>query len=316
MTVLAEAIEAYALAESVIPERFRVSCPPMRRFSKALHRLARQLGDEASLPLWEGLVGSAKAVRWRAGAEALPFDAPTCGAREPLAVLRKQAGRLESLVDGERRAVLRTLMHAAEELAEEGNEALSSALIECLRDGDPEDTCVVTSRGRAASALETWLRENSLGMPVLKPRDFMTGRHWDFAVVVGPAEWFPAQMFTCPHASAITVIHYAHIQDLERIKGVFGGSATAPLSVTIRGSAQEVATDDDADDPAAADDTASDQAPQPAWDAILRHAAPGTGEHSDYSVQARLLVLAAGQGLWLPVDATSIRGLAGVSWLA
>src|SRR5205085_375010 len=73
---------------------------------------------------------------------------------------------------------------------DDDNLALSAAIIDTLTDGDPADTCVVAVGSRAGRSLSAWLESQQVTCPVLMPRDFISGRAWDFAVVVGAAEWF------------------------------------------------------------------------------------------------------------------------------
>jgi hypothetical protein len=234
MSLFEAATSAYELAQTVQPERYRVSNPAMRRYSKAVQALVRSLRDEATLPLWETLVNSAKAARWRAAAEAIPLSAPGNGARSALEEVLVQATRLEQIVDLGLVGHLRSLRDSAVKLFEEDNASLAQALLTCVADGDPEDTCLVSCRGRTASVTSEWLTEQRLPRPVLTPRDFLRGKRWDFAVVVGPSDWYPSHMFTCPNASAMTLVHYSHVQDSQRVRGLFGAAATMPIAVSIR----------------------------------------------------------------------------------
>jgi hypothetical protein len=311
MTLLQETLRTYALAKDVQPERYRVDCAPAHRFSFALNALTRSLGDEAENPLWELVLASGRAARWRAGAEGIPFDAPSSGAREPLNILMGRATALAELVEGEAQHILQQLGEAAAAVLGENNTALSTAILQCLQDGDPKDTCVIASNGRTAQAIAGWLAACGLALPVLKPRDFMTGRRWDFAVVVGAADWFPGQMFTCPRAEALTLVHHAHLKDSANVEGIFERFATVPLAVRVRdpqpwtgkppdlGQATSLAADEV--------DSAAAQSPQPQWSGMTQQVPrAAVGEEQ---VEARLVVLGAGYGMWLPIDAVSIRGL-------
>ncbi len=304
MTLLSTALTAYDLAQAVQPERCRVTSAPMRRYSKIVQALVRCLGQEATLPLWESLVGSAKAARWRASAEAVPFSWAGSSARPALEEVIRQANRLDRLVDADPAAWLQALAKAAADLVEEDNAALADALLTCLSDGDPDDTCVVSCRGRSAVVTSNWLRQQGVTVPVLTPRDFLRGRGWDFAVVVGPSDWYPSRLITCPSASAVTLIHYAHIRDSERVCGVFGTLATTPIAVRIR---DDGVAERDGND--SLQESAVEQLPQPQWSALVQQAAPRTATPDEYKVAARLLAMVGESGLWLPVDATSIRGL-------
>lgn len=310
MTLLQDTLEAYALAEDVQPERYRVDCPPAHHFSFALNTLTRTLADETENSLWDTVLGSGRAARWRAGAEGIPFDAPSSGAREPLEALIGRADSLSALVEGQTQRLLQRLAEAAAGMLEENNSALASAILQCLADGDPDDTCAIAVNGRTAHAISAWLNSRGLEFPVMKPRDFMTGRRWDFAVVVGAADWFPGQMFTCPRAKALTLVHHAHLKDAEQVEGAFERFATVPFSVRVKDpqpwtrSVPDLGSGSPAEDDS---DRAAALSPAPPWSALTQQI-PRVGTGDD-QVLARLLVLGAGYGLWLPVEAMSIRGL-------
>ena len=271
MSLLETAASAYELAQTVQPERYLVRSPAMRRYSKAVQGLVRSLGDEAGLPLWETLISSAKAARWRAGAEAIPLSAAEGGARLALGEVVAQSTRLEQVVDYSLVAQLRNLRRAATDLFEEDNASMAQALLTCLADGDPDDTCVISCRGRTALVTREWLGEQGLPRPVLTPRDFR-GKRWDFAVVVGPSDWYPSHIFTCPNASAMTLVHYSHLQDSQRVRGLFGSAATTPIAVTIR--SEPITRESDDNDEDQFEEAVVEQPPQPEWSVLVNQATP------------------------------------------
>ena len=306
--MLSSAIEAYAVVSTVQPERFRVSCAPAKGFSRALSAVTRSLGDEIASPMWELVLSSARAARWRAGAEGVPFDAPTSGAREPLTALLAAVARLEGLVDGHERAALQKLTNAAKKYLEENNRALAGAVLACVRDGDPADTCVIGGNQRTVRAIAGWLKQQQVTAPVVTPREFVTGRRWDFAVVVGASDWFPSQTFTCSRAETITLVHHAHLLDSSEVQGIFESYATVPLAIHLReGPAPQ--QNDEGSDPE--DESAEEQTLQPHWPSLIRQALPDDQHESTVAerVEARLVVLADGYGVWIPVDAVAVRGL-------
>lgn len=308
MTLIWEAASAYELAALVQPERRAVPSDEACQYSRALNRLTRVLGTEAAEPTWEPIIQRARAARWRAGAEAVPFDAPMSGAVEPLRNLPDQLRSLSGLVDREVSRSAQDLADRAEAWLPECNRALSNALLNLIGLGDPHETCVVASNGRSAAVLQEWLASAGVRVSVLKPRDFMRGRFWDFAIVVGATDWFPSQMFTCPRASALTVLHFAHLADSATITGVFGSYASAPIRTVVRG---DKCGQPCTGDTALEEDSAREQSPAPQWPTLIADAMARTDRtdvHED-TITARLVVLAGGYGLWLPVDATSIRGL-------
>jgi hypothetical protein len=299
--------DAYSLATDVSPERYRVVCPEARRFSRALSALLSVLGEDAMNPLWEAVVGTARAARWRSAAEGIPFNAPESGADEPLTLLMEAGRALDGLVEARQESALQKLLSCASKLRAENNEALAAAILATVRDGDPRDTCVVAVSRKNALALSGWLSGQSVGIPALMPREFMGGRRWDFAVVVGAGDWFPGQMFTCPRAEAITLVHYAHLRDSKKFWGIFGSFATVTLAVDVREDPTPVGEDDDE----APDELAAEQVPEPPWPALLQQAVAQSGpdEPTEERLPSRLVVLAQGFGLWLPIDAVRIRGL-------
>lgn len=306
MTFLEAATTAYELAQAVQPQRHRVSSAVMREYSKAVQALIRALGDEVSLPLWEALVNSAKAARWRAAAEATPLSAPGARGRSALDEVVAETTRLEPIVDLGLVKHLRRVRDSANELCEEDNASLAQALLTCIADGDPETTCVVSCRGRTAIVTREWLTGQGRPRPVLTPRDFLRGQRWDLAVVVGPSDWYPSHMFTCPNASAMTLVHYSHVQDSQTVRGLFGAAATTPIAVSIRSDNCVEQADKDHD---RYQEGAVEQLPQPEWSFLVEQATPRNAQPGEFQVAARLLALAGGIGLWLPLDATSIRGV-------
>ncbi|MGY1696811.1 hypothetical protein ACI780_18085 [Geodermatophilus sp. SYSU D00814] len=307
MTALQHALADYRLAAEASIERYRISCPPARAFSQATARLSRLLTDEGATAAGEQVLASARSARWRAGTEAVPFDAAGSTARTKLLAVIDGADGLADLVDEDLQMALRALSHAGQDLLMENNQTLSEAVLQSLEDGDPTETCAVVTDTRARQAAEIWLRHIGAAFPVLRPRDLMNFHRWDFAVVIGASDWYPGWLFTCPRATQLTLVHHAHLRDAEYVSGIFGPLATVPLSVRIHG---EKAEDPGGgpEDPQA--DVAAEQQPQPAWPELLREANAHTDEATgEERVTARLLVLSGGHGLWLPLDAKSIRGL-------
>jgi len=147
-------------------------------------------------------------------------------------------------------------------------------------------------------------------VPVLSPREFMTGRHFDFAVVVGAGEWFPPQLLTCPRAAAITLMHYAHIRDAASFSGIFSDYASVPLRINIHDPVGMPKLPDTSGADDTSMDSAVEQLPTASWDALLASAVgDDRAPVSEERVPSRLLALAENYGMWLPVDAQTVRGL-------
>lgn len=301
MSSILEADAFYRTARRPSASRWAIDDACSARFARALRALLRDLQEEASSPAWEPLISAARAVCWRGARDPIPFESMHSTVSEPFAELLDRARELAGSQDERRGQLLEELATAASAYRDSGNVTYSQAILECLRSGDPENTCVAVARHRLVSPVSGWLREAGHRAPVLGPREFQEAtRVWDLAILPGAGDWFPPHMLLSARAEEITIVHPRWVRDSTRFYGVFGELATRAVSVTVREPRSR--NEPDLELPA------RELVPQPDWSLVAasasRLAAPG-----QLTEPCKLLVLGGGYAIWLPVGAHRIRGL-------
>jgi hypothetical protein len=304
MSLIIEADGFYRTSALIDPERYAIPDRNASVFSRALTKLSRDLGENASDRPWDQVIAAARAVRWRGATEPVPFHFTFSGAAQPFAELLKLAAPLAGTLEPYRQELLDELLQAAVAYLESRNEKFSNGVRECLHDGEPGRTCLIVVGNRAAASVEAWFTEVGENCRVLVPRAFMAGhRVWDLAIIAGAGAWLPPQLLTTPRADQMTLVHQDWIRDSRRFDGVFGEYATVRIRATVREPRQAA--------PALEAELEAEEAaelpPRPDWSAVaasIPSAAPG-----DDLVEARLAVLSGGYGVLLPVGGDRIRGL-------
>jgi hypothetical protein len=285
------------------PDRTVVADPMGQRFDHKLAALWRHLGESSTAPVWQAVLGSARALRWRAAVEPVPLHEPASGAAHALADLLYSAGAMRHAISDESARLLNALVSSASEMGAQHGNPLPQAVESALEVSDPAGTCLVLVNRRTAHITAQWLGERWPGFACVTPREYLGGRLWDEAILVGAAAWFPEQVFTAPRAGHAELVVPSWVRDHAHVAGLFGGLADRPLVVSFR---------DRYEGTVEARDSRPEDQLVPAERLLLAPQwSPEQEPDADVpeAVEVRRILLGGGYAVYLETDADRIRGL-------
>lgn len=272
---------------------------PGDRLNSAVWQLNLLARDEP-FGIWDDLLGSAKALRWRRLTQPRPVDHdfPTeSGAADTL----DEISRLRGAVGVSAQRMLDELAEATKALTLDDS-AVGPALLGLLEEATPEDCVVIAANGAAAAGLENWLRpigfEVKTAVQMIREQRFIGAGY-----AVGPPRVFPASMTSAPMVETLNYVFPSWFTDRSLPRSVLASRAEGVITIRSRvfeiGEETEaiVATIDRIDE--------SDLLPQASWippDTSPRE--PGKDE-----VAARIVLLSGGYRIWLDDDGERIRAV-------
>ena len=289
----------YAAAASMIHHGaaiFAVSDPAGAQLNAAIRRTLFVLGDERS-EVWNDVLQTATVLRWRRMVQPQPMRFQK---QQPLIDdIVWQAKRLRNLVnDG---ALLDLLAEAAVAVGETDS-PLGSVLLESIKEVGPEACIVVAGNGAARAGLASWLDE--VGATVLVPSelDNVSGVI-EISYVVAPPMFMPPSVVTAPTTPEITFVMPTWFSNRSVPSSTLGVHAEA--QIVVKTTVHQVGDATEPDTVIVDDEEFSDvYFPQPVWG----KRSSGDREPTSDEVEARKILLAGGQGLWLD-DGDRIRSL-------
>lgn len=289
----------YVAAGSVIHQGisiFAVGDPAGAQLNAAIRRALFVLGDERG-EVWNGVLQAANALRWRRMTQPQPLEFQ---AQQPLIDdIVRQAKRLRNLVsDG---ALLDLLAEAALAVGETVS-PLGSVLLESIQEVGPEACIVVASRGAARAGLAAWLDE--VGATVLVPSELDTvGETIESSYIVAPPTFMPSSLVTAPVTPEVTFLMPAWFGNRSVPSSTFGVHAEG--QIVVKTNVHQVGDTTEPETGIVADEEIADvYFPQPTWGARTSDDREPTSDE----MEARKVLLAGGQGLWLD-DGDRIRSL-------
>jgi len=203
-------------------------------------------------------------------------------------------GRVDTAVLG----MLHKVIAAGDELEAAADE-LADQIVTSARDGLRATTCVVLVGTAARQATESALAAQLPGVRFLVPRQFLGGRVWDRAVILGISAWFLDELFTAPRCGELILVHHRWLRDRREVPGLFAGIGAESLDVELP---RQVETRIDRVDVRPPVDGVDWASIEPVG------GKPQDNDPSD-DVPAHLVLLAGGFGFYLDQDADTIRGL-------
>ena len=294
---------AAAASAGYRPDRTVVADPAGQRLDQRLAALRHHLGEASIAPVWQAVLGPARALRWRAAVEPVPLDAPSSGAARALEDLSDSARTVRHAISEEGVRLLDALVSAARELGAVDGNPLSEAVGVGVEASDPATTCVVLVNRRTSHIAAQWLDERWPGFACVTPREYLGVRLWDEAIFIGAAAWFPGQAFTARRAGHVEVVRPSWVRDHAQADGLLGDLADQPLIVSFRernlgaGATSGIGPGDRLA-PAESLLLAPQWSPQPEPAAEIAEV-----------IEAHQILLGGGYSVYLETDADRIRGL-------
>lgn len=299
MSRVRDVARRYEAAGSVIHQGvsiFAVGDPAGAQLNAAIRRTLYSLGDERS-EVWNGVLQTANMLRWRRMTQPQPTQFQT---QHPLIDdIVRQAKRLRNLVsDG---ALLDLLAESAVAVGEAAS-PLGLVLLESIQEVGPEACIVVASNRAARAGLASWLDE--FGATVLVPSELDTvGEAVESSYIVAPPTFMPPSVVTAPVTPEVTFLMPAWFGNRSVTSSTLGVHAEGQM--VVKTTVHQVGDTTEPDTAIVADEEIADvYFPQPAWGA---HSS-GDREPTSDEMEARKILLAGGQGLWLD-DGDRIRSL-------
>ena len=277
-----------------------VGDPPGARVNAAVRQLLLLARDDAS-GLWDGVLGPAKALRWRMLTQPQPFEfgsAVRTAADEVVA----EAGRLRPAIGPPAQQALDELAAASEAVAA-ADPIAGCALLASIKEATAGGCVVIAVSGAATVGLESWL--GPLGFRVRSISQLIREQLFaESAYAVGPPRFFPASLVNAPMTETVNFVFPAWFGDRSLPRSVL--AARAEGAVVITGTAFPIG---DVTEPveSTSDDVVDETEllPQISWippDAAPRE--PGADE-----VAARRVLLSGGYSMWLDDDGEWIRAV-------
>jgi hypothetical protein len=265
-----------------------------------LNTIARELlaaHREDGPGLWDDLVGSVKAFRWRMATQPQPIDRNPA-LRDAAFQVTHHATRLRGAVAND--ALLSELSEAAAEVVK-SDPPLGALLCESISEVGSDECVVVAASAPARQGLLDWLGE--CGVRVLTVGELERSMiKVDQAYIVGPPRFFRPSLVTAPLTSSVSFLVPAWFGDRSIPRSAIAAYADGAIRVRARViSAGNSPENDAATSPAEPEE---DFLPQAVWgERKSEHREPTFDE-----VEARKILLSGNFAIWLD-DGERIRTL-------
>jgi len=301
MNRIAALNERYAAIDQLIRDGatvVSVADPLGGRLDKAVRRL--QVTAQQDGPgLWDELLGSAKALRWRRLSQPQPISHNPAVRDGSLDVLERAGGLRGAVSDA---SAIDDLIEVAAEVARV-NSPVGDALLELLGQMPGGGSAVVAAGRAAQAAMERWLGPRSEVMVLtvgdVNRRPPTVSR----ILAIGPPRFLDRSLVTAPVSGDLSFLVPSWFGDKQMPRSAFARYAEGSIRVETRvvemGDNGEEALPHDT---AESDVVEDDYLPQPAWSEPEDPGREPTGDE----VLARKLLLAGGLAIWLD-DGDRIR---------
>lgn len=299
MTRIHDVARRYEAAASLMHHGssiFAVGDPAGAQLNAAIRRTLFVLGDDRS-EVWSDVLEAAIALRWRRMTQPQPKVFQTN--QHMIDVIVRQAKTLRNLVsDGS----LLDLIAAGAVAVGETDSPVGAILLESIQEVGPRECVVVASNGAARAGLASWLDE--VGATVLVPSELAAvDPIIETSYVIGPPMFMPSSVVTAPATPEVTFLMPDWFANRSMPSSTLGVHAEG--QIVVKTSVHQIGESTEPDT-AVGDDEEIDDVyfPQPLWGTR----ASGDREPACDEVEARKILLAGGQGLWLD-DGDRIRSL-------
>lgn len=287
-----DATELYEAAGDLQLDRVCVRDDPFQTFSMAVRELQSRLGEDATDSYWRPVLRRLRRARWELATVPLPFRHPAFEIEEAAAWLIEQL-RDCSRVFPAHAAAAGEITNLLSGLGSSESDPLGTAVRDLAL---PERSILLLQNARYGPAVGENLAR-PLGLAVLTSAQLTGSRVYPAAAVIGPASWFPRQVFAAPKARQIRVVQFAWLSDPPVDARIFAGSEMGAaggsfLSEHGGGTSQGAGL------------ASAELLPVTDWAAI----AAGTGGSADGreerpdAVKAYLLLLASEQAVYLEAE--------------
>jgi hypothetical protein len=283
-----------ALAQGMV-EIVVVADPAGARWDVLTRRLLDACNGEGE-SIWADLAEASNGLRWRRATQPQPLAANPLlrAAAEQVIVLAVQ---LRGAVSDE--AVLEEVEQAAVSLLE-SDSPVGDHVLRSVNEVGVDSGIVVAASRSAQAAMQGWLGE--MGVRVMTVADLLRERpKADVTYHVGPPRFFSAATITAPVTNEVSFVMPVWIADRTLPTTVFAAIAERTISIDCR-----ILTEGASVENESASDVlkAENYIPEPIW----RYGGVATSPVAD-GVEARKVLLAGNQAIWLDDDGDRIRTL-------
>jgi hypothetical protein len=290
-----ETTDLYDAAAGLQVRRLCVESEELRRFSVSVREVQQQLGKDAADSYWRPVVARLRRIRWELATVPLPLAHPAFGIADGVAFLAERLRDCDRVFPDYASAAYDTIV-LLEELGRSGEDPLGDA-VRALR--LPPEASVLVLRDQ----LHVLPVEQALAGPariaVATPTQLARAPLvYGDGAVIGPASWFPREVFAAPKALRIEVIQFAWLRDPAVTTGLFAGGEMGP------GGEGSLLADYSGRGKQGTNLGSADLIPITDWAAIASRtggAAPAGEERAD-TVEAYLLLLASGEAVYLEAE--------------
>ncbi|WP_228375160.1 hypothetical protein [Demequina iriomotensis] len=275
---------------------FAVGDPAGAQLNAAIRRCLFVLGDERS-EVWDDVLRAANVLRWRRMTQPQPRQFQV--QQSLIDELVRRAQRLRNLVaEG---SLLDQIAEAAQAIGETDCPT-GDVLLESIDEVGPDQCIVVASNGTARAGLQRWLDQVGSEVVVASQLD-KVAPSIDISYVIAPPTFVSTSVVTAPATPEVTFIMPTWFRNRSVPSSSLGAHAEGPI--VVHSTVHQIG---DIAEPSSAE--VDDEAitdfyfPEPAWGTRTS----GDREPNSEEVEARKILLAGGQGLWLD-DGERIRSL-------
>ncbi|OAN33391.1 hypothetical protein [Microbacterium sp. H83] len=275
---------------------FAVGDPAGEQLDTAIRHTLFTLGNERT-EVWDGVLQAANALRWRRMTQPQPREFQK---QQPVIdeVLR-QARLLRNLVSDS--ALLDQIAEGAIAVGE-SDSPVGAVLLDSIREVGTGDCVVVATKGAARAALAGWLDE--AGATVLVPSELNAVRgDIEVSYIVAPPTFMPPSIITAPVTPEVTFLMPAWFGNRSVPSSTFGAHAEG--RILVKATVHQIGDSIEPEIAVVNSDEIDDvYFPQPSWGPRISTDREPTGDE----VEARKILLAGGQALWLD-DGDRIRSM-------
>lgn len=198
--------DIYACSHAVTVNQHRVSYPVLEGFHRALRNFERSLGEDAGSEYWKPFLRQLRRYRFELSSCPLPpphsgFDAGQV--LDSLEVHLRQCHRLYQHHASDAHAVLDAAIHLSKL---DTNPLLDVIVDTCGASGGSGTALLVKESRRSTAISEVLAGTTAADVKVLGIHQLREDSTYGRLIVLGPAAWYPAWVFSAPRAYGVDYI--------------------------------------------------------------------------------------------------------------
>jgi hypothetical protein len=283
MMTIRAADNLYNLAETWTGANVVVEHDAVERFSVGVSRLLSGLGEELAEGYWATVRRPLRALRWRLATVPLPIASTAIGTNSVSEIVIPRLRHCADIAP-ERVPQAEALISVLQELVDCSDNPLGHAVESSL---EYTDDVILLTDGHAAERVA----DAFPGIRIMNTAQFMRTQA-DNVVAVGSSLRFPARLQQAPRAQCLTFVRYSWIADQVQDLGMLTGASTKPRQGFTAGPVRPPRDEERPIPP-------EELEPKFEWGAISRTARASAAEQWGEPVEAKLVLLASKQGVYL-----------------